>query len=77
MHLPSSFISKVEKAKLYASERERAKFLEFKVRFRGNHAEYLVSFNNGKWTCTCRFFRRWGTCSHIMALEQILQGMLL
>lgn len=74
--MQSSIIGKIEKAKRYAQEKERITFSELSVNFRGENDEYSVSFGNGKWRCTCRFFSQWGLCSHTMALEQILKDML-
>jgi hypothetical protein len=35
-----------------------------------------VEFAGGEWTCDCDFFLSRGVCSHTMALERILEGML-
>jgi len=74
--MQSSLIGKIEKAKLYAQEKDRVTFSEFNAKFRGENDEYVVGFGDGKWHCTCRFFSQWGMCSHSMALEQILKDML-
>jgi hypothetical protein len=73
--MQSSLIGKIEKAKRYAQEKDRVTFSALSVKFRGENDEYSVSYD-GKWHCTCRFFSQWGLCSHTMAMEQILQGML-
>ncbi|GBD11171.1 hypothetical protein HRbin23_00823 [bacterium HR23] len=72
----SSLISKIEKARLYAQERNRVTFQRFTVTFRGEHNTYTVTYDAGRWDCTCPFFRRHQTCSHSMALEHILGEML-
>jgi len=74
--MQSSLIGKIEKAKLYAQEKDRVTFSEFSAKFRGENDDYVVGFGGGKWHCTCRFFSQWGMCSHSMALEQILKEML-
>jgi hypothetical protein len=74
--LYSSLISKIEKARRYAQERDRVTLLQFKATFRGEHSRHELSFDNGTWTCTCHFFASHGTCSHTMALEQMLGEML-
>jgi hypothetical protein len=74
--MQSSLIGKIEKAKLYAQEKDRVTFSEFTAKFRGENDEYVVGFNGSKWHCTCRFFSQWGLCSHSMALEQIMKDML-
>ena len=71
----SSFISKVEKAKRYSEERHRLAFSSFKVTFRGDHNTYELSYDSGEWVCGCPFFHTHGFCSHTMALQRILDGM--
>ncbi len=72
----SSLIGKIEKAKRYAQERDRVRFVDFTVNFKGEHDVYTVSMKNGKLHCSCHFFSGWGLCSHTMALEKILAEML-
>ena len=74
--MQSSLIGKIEKAKLYAQEKDRVTFSEFSVKFRGENDSYDVSYRDDKWHCTCNFFSNLGTCSHTMALERILDTML-
>jgi hypothetical protein len=74
--MQSSLIGKIEKAKRYAQEKDRISFSELSVTFRGDNDNYTTEYRNGKWNCTCRFFATWGLCSHTMALEKILNGML-
>lgn len=72
----SSLIGKIEKAKRYAQEPDRVTFSGFTAVFRGENDSHKLSYASGKWHCTCYFFSQWGTCSHIMALQQILGDML-
>lgn len=74
--MQSSLIGKIEKAKRYAQERERIRFSRFSVNFTGEHDSYTIDYTNGQWRCTCHFFSQWGLCSHTLALERILEGML-
>ena len=74
--MQSSLIGKIEKAKLYAQEKDRFTFSEFSVKLRAENVSYDVSYHDDKWHCTCNFFSNWGTCSHTMALERILDTML-
>ncbi len=74
--MQSSLIGKIEKAKRYARETERVTFSEFLVEFRGEHDNYITSYKDGRWRCSCHFFSSWGLCSHTMALERILDNML-
>jgi hypothetical protein len=72
----SSLIGKIEKAQRYAQEKERVTFSELSAKFRGENDNYTISYKDGKWHCSCSFFSQWGLCSHTMALEKILGGML-
>jgi len=69
-------IGKLEKAKRYAEEKERFKFESFKVRMEGENNTHTIVFENHQWKCDCNFFQSRGRCSHTMALEIILEGML-
>ena len=74
--MDSGMVSKIEKSRRYAEETERVHFAEFKVVIRGDHNTYTVSYDDGSWACGCRFFAQRGVCSHTMAMERILSGML-
>lgn len=74
--MDSSRISKLEKAKQYAQERSRFHFDEFEVSVKGDNNSHLVTFNHGKFACTCEFFQSRGYCQHTMALERILVDMI-
>jgi hypothetical protein len=68
-------IGKIEKAKRYAEERDRIEFKQFEVTFEGENNDHTVTYNEGIWHCNCDFFQTRGRCSHTMALETILEGM--
>ncbi len=72
----SSLIGKIQKAKMYAQERDRVTVHDLVVSFRGDHQTYEVTYHDGKWHCACSFFSTWQTCSHTMALQRILGVML-
>ncbi len=74
--MDSGMVSKIDKARRYAREKDRARFLAFRVAFHGDHDDYLVQYEEGKWSCQCHFFSQRGVCSHTMAMERILVGML-
>lgn len=74
--LDSSMIHKIEKAKQYAQQPERFKFQKFLVTIKGNNNDHTVQYENGQFQCDCDFFRTRGVCSHTMALEELLKGML-
>lgn len=71
-------IGKIEKAKIYAEERaDRIKFESMQVRINGDNNSHVVSYDGGRWHCDCDFFRSRNVCSHTMALERILENMVL
>ena len=72
----SSLIGKIEKAKRYADERDRIRITALQVHFEGENSPHDVNLSDGHWRCTCDFFGGWGVCSHTMALERVLAGML-
>ena len=74
--MDSSMIGKIDKARTYAEERGRVDISVLKASFEGNHNTYQVAFNSGTWDCQCHFFATRGVCSHTMALQRILEGML-
>jgi hypothetical protein len=74
----SAMIGKIEKAHRYAQEPDRIQFQGLRATFRGGHDTYEVSFDGEHWACSCHTFESHavGTCSHIMAMQQILAPML-
>lgn len=74
----SSMIGKIEKAHRYAREPERVQFASLEATFRGGHDQYHVRLVDGTWECSCNTFSSHavGTCSHVMAMQQILSPML-
>ena len=72
----SSFVSKIGKAKAYAEERDRMQITSLGGVFRGNHNTYHVTYDAGAWRCSCPFFVSRALCSHTMALQRMLEGML-
>jgi hypothetical protein len=69
-------IGKIEKAKRYAKERDRIHIEALTVTFNGENNPHTVHLVNGAWQCDCEFFKSRGRCSHTMALEMIMEGML-
>lgn len=74
--MDTSLISKIHKAKQYSEDRTRFSFQSFQVGFQGKHGPHIVTFAAGDWSCDCAFFDHRGYCSHTMALERLLDGML-
>lgn len=71
----SSLIGKVEKAKLYAGERHRIHVDALSVTFHGENQDHAVRIDDDRLTCDCDFYRDWSVCSHTMALERMLDGL--
>jgi hypothetical protein len=74
--MDSGMIGKIMKAKQYAEERDRIRFKQFSVTFRGENSEHEVTYRDGEWDCACNFFASHGVCSHTMALERVLEDMI-
>jgi hypothetical protein len=74
--MDNAMIGKIEKAKRYAEERTRIHFERFEVTFDGENNPHTVTFDNGSWHCDCEFFVTHQACSHTMALERVLEGMI-
>jgi hypothetical protein len=72
----SDLIGKIEKARRYAAEPERVKFVDLKVRFNGGNSDHVVELRDGHWHCDCAFFQGRGTCAHVMTMQRILNPML-
>ncbi len=69
-------IGKIEKAKMYAEERDRIQFETLHATIRGeNDSVHVVSYEHGNWGCDCDFFATRGVCSHTMTLERVLVNM--
>ena len=74
--MQSSVIGKIEKARRYAQEKDRVTFTSFIANFKGEHDDHLVEYSAENWACSCPFFAGHGFCSHSMALQRMLEGML-
>ncbi len=68
-----SVASRIVKARQYAEERDRrVRVHNFEVELHGEHANHMVTYDSGKWTCDCEESQLRGVCPHIMAMEEIL-----
>ena len=72
----SSFIRKIEKAKDYALQKERVNFQNCTVRFRGDNGDHTITYEAGRWGCDCDYLIGRETCTHIMAMQMMLEGMI-
>jgi len=70
-------IGKIEKAKIYAEERDtRINFQSLHVSILGdNDKTHQVKYENELWNCDCNYFSSHQVCSHTMAMERILGSM--
>jgi hypothetical protein len=74
--MDSGMISKIEKGKRYAEERDqRIHFQTFEVAVEGDNSTHTVRFKDGVMACDCDFFSSRGRCSHTIAMEYSLEGM--
>ena len=69
-------IGKIEKAKMYAQERNRIQFESFEVNISGDNNSHKIGYQEGTWHCDCDFFKSRGVCSHTMAMEKVLDEMI-
>jgi hypothetical protein len=75
--MDNGLIGKIEKGKRYAEERSRrVRFQSFNVTVDGDNNSHRVNMDKGLLICDCDFFKTRGRCSHTIALETILEGML-
>jgi hypothetical protein len=68
-------VSDVEKSIKYAQEPERFRFISFNATFHGDHGDYTINYEDGVWDCDNPYFKSRGVCSHTMAMERMLKGM--
>lgn len=71
----SSLILKMEKAHRYARERQRMHVDALQVTFHGDVMDHIVRMDGDRLSCDCDFYGSYETCSHTMALEKVLEGM--
>jgi hypothetical protein len=69
-------VSDVEKAARYADEKDRIQVLAFNATFHGNNNDHTVTYDNGLWDCDSVSFKLRGVCSHTIAMERLLKGMI-
>ena len=65
---------KRQKAQRYATEPERFRLEGIHLRMTSEHGVREITFQEGRWSCTCPFYADHYTCSHIMAAQQILMN---
>ncbi len=70
----SSLISKIEKAKRYATEPDRVQFSGLDVTFRGDNGTHRIRLSGDAWSCECDHFQGHGLCSHVMTLQRLFSA---
>ena len=74
--MPSSLVTKVEKAHRYARERDRFAIGGMSVVVRGDNDAHTIELTSDGWHCTCDYFLHHGACCHQLALQLLLGEML-
>lgn len=75
--MDNGLIGKIAKGKRYAEERDkRIRFQSFLVTIDGDNDKHEVVFEEGQLKCDCGFYQTRRRCSHTIALESVLAGML-
>lgn len=64
---------KRSKALRYAGQPERFVILRVGAEMRSNHGVRTVEFDGARWHCVCPFYEKHATCSHVLALQEILR----
>ena len=68
-----SVASRIIKGRQYAQERDqRIRVRTFEIELHGDHANHVVTYDSGSWTCDCEEYQLRGVCAHVMAMEEIL-----
>ncbi len=75
--MDTGMIGKIEKAKRYVAEKsQRIQFKSLQVSIAGENNAHEIKLLDGKLICDCDFFKTRARCSHTIALETILEGMI-
>lgn len=61
------------KALRYADQPDRFSLVSLKFEMRSNHGVRQIEYADGRWRCVCEFYLKTSTCSHILAVQQILR----
>lgn len=69
----SEIEEKRAKALRYAEQPHRFSLVGLKFEMRSNHGVRQVEYSDGSWRCVCEFYLENSTCSHILAVQQILR----
>ncbi|MFA7309071.1 MAG: nucleoside-triphosphatase [Patescibacteria group bacterium] len=67
----SQLLRKIEKAKKYVLEPERFSIQGSVCEMRSEHDTRRLVFAESKWQCDCDFYKKYSTCSHVIAVTEI------
>jgi hypothetical protein len=71
-----AMIGKIEKAKRYAEEcKDRVRFKSFRAKFQGDNSTHTITYDNETFNIDDEFFDAHGYTQHTMAVEKMLEGM--
>ena len=68
------FERKKVKSLKYAKELERFNIINFEIEMKSEHDTRYIKYCNNTYECTCDYYHHNGTCSHIMAIQNILNN---
>lgn len=61
------------KSQRYVNELERFSLDELKLTINSEHGVRKIKYSkDNKFSCTCDFYKEFATCSHIMAIESLI-----
>ncbi|MDP6452098.1 MAG: hypothetical protein QF898_02220 [SAR202 cluster bacterium] len=73
--MDSSLMKKIEKAKDYAVQPDRIKIKTYQAEFRGDNGNHTITYEGDQWHCDCDYYVGRDTCTHVMAMQIKLEGM--
>ena len=73
--MDSTFIKKIEKAKDYAVQPDRINIKTYQAEFRGDNGNHTITYEGEQWHCDCDYYAGRENCTHIMAMQIMLDGM--
>lgn len=76
MDVSKKILRKEEKSKKYLNELYRFNLDTIGITINSEHGIRNVKYENEKFSCTCDFYKYYGTCSHIMAVEKLVDKLI-
>ena len=70
----NEMMRKIKKSEKYSNELERFEIVDFTVNMESEHSTRIIKYSKEDgYSCTCDFYKKANTCSHIMAVEEIIK----